>query len=225
MPIITDIIHYVQYPQRFNYIITPTMSLCVAFALFHGRKFAAHHIRISMVIFMFALLAFHKYYDSIEIYNSPVKMPLTITDEILGEVYATPAHADYLPKGVTEEWYSSPFPTLSEDSKAAITFYTKHGTRFHADYVCREEGQYIDVPTFYYKGYHCVDTRGEELPIKISEQGKIRVPLNASSSPESIDVYYEAPVAYRLLCIFSLICALVFGVWSVKKRLINSVSP
>ena len=219
MPVITDIIHYVQYPQRLNYIITPTMAICVAYALFHGRKFASHHLKSSIVIFMFILLAFHKYHDSIEIYSDPVKMPLTITDKILGEVYATPAHADYLPKGVTREWYSTPFPILSDDSRAAITFYTKQGTRFHADYICREEGQYIDVPTFYYKGYHCVDTRGEELPIKISEQGKIRVPLNASSSPESIDVYYEAPVAYRLLCIFSLICAVIFGLWLAKKTL------
>lgn len=63
------------------------------------------------------------------------------------------------------------------------------------------ENSYIDLPLFYYPGYHIADGGGQELPYKQSEKGLIQIA--AGDSLNHISVYYTEPVLWRICVVIS----------------------
>lgn len=64
-------------------------------------------------------------------------------------------------------------PVCSE--KVVLNNYEKKGCHVRLDCDCGEQGQYIELPLLYYKGYKAVESGGGKLPVVCGENNVVRV--------------------------------------------------
>ena len=210
---INTIFNYIQFPVRLYIIIMPTLSLITAISfercsLFTGKKYY-------FILGLFMTLSFINYTTICSEYDGSVK---AITKSVLGDVFSTHSSDDYLPSGADSEWYNNPYPDYSSyDDSIVVSNYTKYGTRIFGTYTCTKAEQYLDFPLFYYKGYQCIDDNGNEIPLYIGTNNKIRILLEKTNPPIQFTIFYSVPTIYKILTIFSFLVFLFFILWLFRN--------
>ncbi len=141
-----------------------------------------------------------------------------ILDRMSGEFYYR--QLGYLPSGTEIEFYSSSVPNIGDWDSVENIEYTKVGVDIHYVYRCSSDGNYIELPLFYYKGYHAFDVAGAERPITISATNRITVPLVNSQDVQTLNVVFKVnPLFYICSMISALGTAVLYMyIWrSIRK--------
>lgn len=104
-------------------------------------------------------------------------------------------------------------PVCSEG--IVLNSYEKKGCYVRVDCDCTEQGQYIELPLLYYKGYKAVESGGETLPVICGENNVVRV-LVPSGFQGIIEVdfvgfwYWRAAEVISLVTMFLLLSKINF---------------
>ena len=78
----------------------------------------------------------------------------------------------------------------SDESAVDVIDYTLDGNWAQVRLLCRQEGQYVDVPIFNYPGYGAFNEQGQRLPIATGSNNRIRVNLPVSPEEQVITVKF-----------------------------------
>lgn len=79
---------------------------------------------------------------------------------------------------------------ISDEEKVEVQDYTLEAYHARIRLVCKEEGQYIEVPMFNYPGYKAFDENGSRLPVVTGSNNRIRVLLSSASQAREITVRF-----------------------------------
>lgn len=140
-----------------------------------------------------------------------------IPDRMSGSFYYR--QLGYLPPGTEISYYESPTPGLNDWDNVENISYTKVGTDVHYVYRNAFAGNFIELPLFYYAGYHAYDAKGTELPIRMSETNRIVVDMETGPDEAAIDVVFKVePIFYDCAVISSMATLLLFGYIFFEKR-------
>ncbi len=128
-------------------------------------------------------------------------------DNVIGEIEVD--SDDYLPAGTQIEWYRSDNGHISDEEAVESLAYEREGSRIHYEYTNSADGNYVELPKFYYKGYEAVDETGASIPVTKGEHNRVRIDLKTTSSPASITLNYNVPFRMTIATIISFIIWLV----------------
>lgn len=109
-------------------------------------------------------------------------------------------------------------PVCSEG--IALNSYEKKGCYVRLDCDCGEQGQYIELPLLYYKGYRAKESGGEILPVACGENNVVRV-LVPSGFQGIIEVDFEGFWYWRVAEVISLVtlCLLLrSAIMRIRRR-------
>lgn len=213
--IIDLILNFIQYPTRLYAIITPLLVIGLALCI----KETLTKRKVLGIVFGIILVV--SFGASVKYANDRTnKDEIIMYNKVIGETHVTPPLADYLPNGVTKEWYDSPVPVYSnyDDGIINIVDYKKLGTRVYCTYTCKNEKEYMDIPLFFYKGYICYDSHGNKIPIEKGKYSRIRLNLMKTDAPYSIYIKYDIPIIYYFALAVSVAAFVLLVIGVIRKR-------
>ncbi|MCR5507298.1 MAG: hypothetical protein K6F34_01290 [Lachnospiraceae bacterium] len=202
--IVDSFLSMMQYPLRFHFAAVPYVAFAAAFCLCPyeddapARRAAAYHI--TGILAIGVIISAYFYYSR----------PMLFDDPVSGEINTV--MEDYLPGGTLTEWYDTDTGEFSDYDLVEAFSYSKRYTHIDCTYTAHAEGQYMEFPLFYYKGYKAHDGTGAPLLVQKGEHNRVRVYLTASDKEEELHVGFEVDRVYTVVFVFSLIaCAVWFA--------------
>lgn len=203
-PLLLTIFNHVQFPGRFYSLVTPTLIICMTYLFRQLPLFKKRSCQIAFGVISICLSIWGYFFCS------SFSSSRILDHHVIGETAQDIANTDYLPVNVEPDWYSASYPKLSDEEAVVFSSYSKSGTRASGTYTCTKDNQYIEIPTFYYKGYHAYDSAGNELPIEVTDKYKIRIPLIKTSTEESFTLCFKVSLMHKVLAIFSALSFMIF---------------
>lgn len=111
---------------------------------------------------------------------------------------------EYLPAGTKTSYYETAVARTSDDAVVESIFYQKNGTRVQYQYRCTSENQYLEVPLFYYEGYHAFDDTGATLLVEKGMENWVRVYLPKTLESKNIQISFSVAWYIHLALVISL---------------------
>lgn len=122
---------------------------------------------------------------------------------------------EYVLLGTDTEKLTYKGPVCSE--KINLNSYEKNGCHVRIDCDCGEQGQYIELPLLYYKGYRAKESGGQSLPVVCGENNVVRIQV-PSGFQGIIEVDFKGFWYWRAAEVisFGTFCLLLWA--AVRKR-------
>lgn len=139
-----------------------------------------------------------------------------LMDEITRDSYR-----DYVPTNAVaaETDISDTTLRLSDEGAVSLTDYRRAGRDITFTYTSDADGQYVDIPVFYYPGcFAAKDGSGRALSMEESPEGRIRLHLNQAVEPLSVRVSYQDAPMFVIALWISIVTALFVVIRLVYKR-------
>ncbi|MBQ7565189.1 MAG: hypothetical protein IJT16_14530, partial [Lachnospiraceae bacterium] len=159
------------------------------------------------------LANFYRYYWS----------DILFSDQLTGEMNIP--IEDYLPKGTLSEWYATDTGDFSDYENVAAFSYTKNYTSIDCTYTAKTDGEYMEFPLFYYKGYQAFDQ--DKMPL-VTEKGghnRVRVYLTRSEEIRELHLHFEVERIYTVLFVFSILFTVIWSVYELLRILRRPDEP
>lgn len=207
-----------QFSERFLMVGMPAM--CMGLAIICRDIFEKHGKIVTRLAaaFVFACICLGCHTAYIQIKYCEV----CILDRMTADIYYT--LIEYLPTGSEVSFYESNVPNCGDWDSVDNISYIKNGTSIHYEYTCRTEGNYMEFPLFYYKGYHAYDASGNELKITKSDHNRITLDLVKSSEPQVIDIVFKVHPVFSVCAVISFASTVVLYVYIWKRKKSRSLS-
>ncbi len=139
---------------------------------------------------------------------------MLFSDQVSGEMNTI--MEDYLPEGTLTEWYETDTGEFSDYDAVKAYSYNKSNTAIDLTYTSSLEGQYMEFPLFYYKGYKAFDQDGRMLRLEKGEHNRVRVYLTCSDEIQELHVRFVVRRLYVYLFMFSIDASLIWFIWSIS---------
>lgn len=200
---IDQFLSMMQYPLRFHFFAVPYVSYAAAEAVcsnMDSRTLVRRRI-LYIITGMFSIgvvLGFVQYFNVDKLFY----------DTLAGEINT--AMEDYLPEGTLSEWYGNDTGEFSDYDDVKAYSYSKVNTHIDCTYTSASEGQYMEFPLFYYKGYTAYDQNGKSLKVEQGEHNRVRVYLTKSDDIQELHIMYKVKKLYTVMFVFSLTAG---GIW------------
>lgn len=178
-PVIDKVTETLQFPYRFLVIA----HVCLVFAgvgwLYESGMLNRYVSQIGCVLLLASLITIQTiitaYSNERGMYAPGTPMVATVGEYFMKET-------DF---GDLNRWIYE-----SDESAVNVIDYTLDGNWAQVRLLCRQEGQYVDVPIFNYPGYGAFNEQGQRLPIATGSNNRIRVNLPVSSEEQVITVKF-----------------------------------
>ena len=217
IPFIYSKLCMLQFAERFMIVGNPALAIGIGmlFGMFTERVDVTTSLKImtSAVLGLMVILGSLKSLGSIE------ECDVLIPDRMTGSFYYR--QLGYLPPGTEISYYESPNPDLNDWDGVENISYTKVGTDIHYVYRNSSVGNRIELPLFYYSGYHAYDGKGTELPIRMSETNRIVVDMETGPDEATIDVMFTINPVFYDCAVISTIATLLLFVYILKKDVLK----
>ncbi len=191
-----------QYPFRFHFFTTVCVAYVAAFAIcsnLDSKNLYTKPVRyIIAAALVIGIIANYASFSRTKLFYEPV----------VGEINTL--MEDYLPGGTLTEWYENDTGEFSDYDLVQAYSYSKAYTHIDCTYTSAAEGQYMEFPLFYYKGYHAFDQNGSELKVEKGERNRVRVYLTKSDAIQELCLRYKVKPMYTYSFVFSLVFG---GIW------------
>lgn len=205
-----------QYPLRFHFLAVPYVSYAAAEAVcsnMDSRTKVRKKVLYSIVA-VFAVGVLIGAYD----YFSVDKL---FDDTLAGEINTV--MEDYLPDGTLSEWYANDTGEFSDYDDIKAYSYSKVNTHIDCTYTSASEGQYMEFPLFFYKGYAAYDQNGSRLKVEQGTRNRVRVYLTKSDEVQEMHLRFEVKRSYTFLFVFSLAAVVVWLGYNVADLAMKAV--
>ena len=211
--LIDSFLAMIQYPHRFQLLGSAMISFALAEALCSvfdlNLSLKKLLCGVSTAALLVGLLAnFYRYYWS----------DILFYDQVTGEMNI--ALEDYLPAGTLSEWYATDTGDFSDYEKVEAYSYTKTYTKIDCTYTARSEGEYMEFPLFWYKGYQAQDQNGAPLVVEKGERNRVRVYLTKSDEVQELHLHFAVAPVYTVSFVFSLLVMLAWLLWELYGRIV-----
>lgn len=209
--IVSSLLKMIQYSDRMLSIISPLIVILLTRAIMMIKKDSLKKVAVLGFTFIFLC-------GMIMVYINYNKIILLLPDEITGDINSK-AQEDYLPSGTKTDYYATDTGYVSDETHIQSINYSKRGTHINYQYTCTSEGEFIEVPLFYYMGYKAFDSMGNILCVEKGNRNRVRVYIRQCNEPRTVSVYYHVDKIYTISTIISLISVMGFLVFiSIAKR-------
>ena len=192
-----------QYPLRFHFLAVPYVSYVAAEAVCSNMdsrtKFRRKILYSVVAVFSVGVLI-----DTVEYF----KVDKLFNDTLVGEINTV--MEDYLPDGTVSEWYATDTGEFSDYNDVRAYSYSKVNTHIDCSYTSASEGQYMEFPLFFYKGYAAYDQNGSRLKVEQGTHNRVRVYLTKSDDVQEMHLRFEVKRSYTVLFAFSLAAVVVW---------------
>ena len=205
-----------QYPLRFHFLAVPYVSYAAAEAVCSNMD-SRTRIRKKILYIIVGLFGVGVLLETIEYF----KVDKLFGDPVSGEINTV--MEDYLPEGTLSEWYENDTGEFSDYDAIKAYSYSKVNTHVDCSYTCRLDGQYMELPMFYYDGYAAYDQDGKRLRVDKGERNRVRVYLTKSNEIQEFHLRFEVNRLYKAVFIFSLIFGMVWLVYNIYDLLIKAI--
>lgn len=205
-----------QYPLRFHFLAVPYVSYAASEAICSNMDSRTKSRRIVLysIVSFFAVGAL---IGAIEYF----RVDKLFDDTLAGEINTV--MEDYLPDGTLSEWYATDTGEFSDYDKVKAYSYSKVNTHVDCSYTSEVDGQYMEFPLFYYKGYAAYDQNGRRLKVEQGTHNRVRVYLTKSNDVQEIHLRFEVKKIYTLLFIFSLVTVVVWFSYNTVDLVMKAV--
>lgn len=161
------VVDRIQFPVRFLSLSTVCLSMACPLLLTRCGQLYGYRRGILCGALILSVLGAYEFLD---VYGAGKPVFYKTTGN-----YLSMGPMDYTPAGTVRASWESREPIVSDAALVREVSFARQGTEMVLAFVCEAEGQYIDLPVFYYRGYRAVDGNGAELLIGPGEEGRIRV--------------------------------------------------
>lgn len=214
--VIDGFLSMMQYPLRFHFLAVPYVSYAAAEAVCSNMDSRTSRRRIIMyvIVGMFGvgvISCFVDYYRVDKLFN----------DTLSGEINTV--MEDYLPDGTISEWYDNDTGEFSDYDNVEAYSYSKVNTHIDCTYTARADGQYMEFPLFYYRGYAAYDGEGKPLKVEQGKHNRVRVYLTRSDKVEELHLRFEVRRLYTAMFVFSLVAGAGWLVYNVADLAVKAV--
>ena len=207
---VDELLKMIQFSDRVLALASPMIALLAAWILSMNKS---KNLQRACVILTGAMVL----YSAIFGYNYYVQKDILLWDEVTGDINSK-AQEDYLPAGTLSEYYATDSGNISDYDAVQSLLYQKTGTHITYQYICANEGEYIEAPLFYYDGYEAYDEDGNGLRTEIGTQNRVRVYLEKSLEPKTIYIQFKVSLIYTFAGIFSILFGIGFAVYQFKYK-------
>ncbi len=202
IPVVDKYLSMMQYPFRFHFFTAVCVAYVAAFAIcsnLDSKSPSAKSVRYLIVAALVTgIIANYASFSRTKLFYEPV----------VGEINTL--MEDYLPGGTLTEWYDNDTGEFSDYDLVQAYSYEKRYTHVDCTYTSAADGQYMEFPLFYYKGYHAYDQSGSELKVEKGGHNRVRVYLTRSDEVQELHLRYKVRKIYTYAFLFSLIFG---GIW------------
>ena len=185
-----------QYPLRFHFLAVPYVSYVAAEAVCSNMD-SRTRVRKKVLYSIVAVFSVGVLVGTVEYF----RVDKLFGDTLSGEINTV--MEDYLPDGTLSEWYANDTGEFSDYEDVMAYSYSKVNTHIDCSYTSASEGQYMEFPLFFYKGYAAYDQNGKELRVEQGTHNRVRVYLTKSSDIQEIHLRFEVKRSYTILFAFS----------------------
>lgn len=213
LPLFEALVKSIQFPWRLVGIATAAAALLVGWVqavndgLYRYRYVLAVGL---MVLLLPAIVPFFREGD------------LSRMDEFSRDNYQDyfPDNARKTEKEMTEiDVIDDTTLRLSDENTVNVHDYQRAGKDITFTYTSDAEGQYVDIPVFYYPGcFAAKDGSGRVLSMEESPEGRIRLHLDQAAEPLSVKVSYQDAPMFVIALWVSIVTALLVIVWLAYGR-------
>lgn len=207
---VDELLKMIQFSDRVLALASPMIALLAAQILSMNKS---KNLQRACVILTGAMVL----YSAIFGYNYYVQKDILLWDEVTGDINSK-AQEDYLPAGTLSEYYATDSGNISDYDAVQSLLYQKTGTHITYQYICANEGEYIEAPLFYYDGYEAYDEDGHGLRTEKGSQNRVRVYLEKSLEPKTIYIQFKVSPIYTFAGVFSILFGIGFAVYRLKYK-------
>lgn len=112
-------------------------------------------------------------------------------------------------------------PELSAADQINLRNLERTGTTTTIQYTCLSDGQYIEVPVIYYKGYAAVDESGVDVSLEKGYNNRVRIPLQGDGKLHTVTLDYISPSSYTVSAWISIITAILFMLYAIVPHIVK----
>ncbi|MBO4901871.1 MAG: hypothetical protein J5518_03685 [Lachnospiraceae bacterium] len=199
-----------QYPMRFHFLAAPCMAYVAAEAICahldaKTKMFRKITLSITALLFVSLVINFYDHYASGKLFAQPA----------VGEINTV--MEDYLPAGTQSEWYATDTGEFSDYDAVEAYSYAKTNTHIDLTYTSKTDGQYMEFPLFYYKGYVAYDQNNSPLTVEMGGHNRVRVYLTRSDEVQELHLRFKVNRIYTVLFVFSLLACAVYFLYAAGR--------
>ena len=213
--IVDTFLSMMQYPLRFHFMAVPYVAFAAAEGVCSNID-SRTEIRRKVMYSITALLGIGLIVSSYEFFNRSK----LFDDMVAGEINTL--MEDYLPDGTVSEWYATDTGDFSDYDEIEAYSYSKLSTHIDCTYVAHSEGQYMEFPIFYYKGYEAYDGNGMPLKVEKGGHNRVRVYLTCSEDPQELHVRFRVRRLYTAIFLASLLFGAIWLTANIAELLIKA---
>ena len=205
-----------QYPLRFHFLAVPYVSYAAAEAVCSNMD-SRTKVRKKVLYSIVTVFAAGVLIGTVE-YFSVEKL---FDDTLAGEINTV--MEDYLPDGTLSEWYANDTGEFSDYDDVQAYSYSKVNTHIDCSYTSASEGQYMEFPLFFYKGYAAYDQDGNRLRVEQGTHNRVRVFLTKSDDIQEIHLRFEVRRSYTILFVFSMAVGAIWLGYNIVELTLKAV--
>lgn len=211
IPLLELLLSKIQFAWRLLGPVSLLFAMTGSICLFRSKILQSYSRSIFIVLALLCMVSATRFRDEDFAYHADTAYTIGHESKLIGipkgantVVYPY----EWRPKHTTDPGILAD-PLVFDSQQVSLKSSSRRGTTTTLQYTALSDGQYIEIPVLYYKGYEAKDE--DQAPVTLTKgyNSRIRLTLTGDGKPHTITVSYRIPFLYTLSAWISILTALL----------------